>query len=103
LAFVADAPQGASDELAGIAWPVAAILADGAAETDRLMQGDTDRRVRARPITDEGRIYVGCAATARRRIRRHLLREREFDPAAIVTRGYWKPGRRITPITTTHG
>lgn len=39
-----------------------------------------------------GRIYVGCEAAAMRRIRRHLLQERGLDPAAIVTRGYWKLG-----------
>ncbi len=27
-----------------------------------------------------------------RRIRSHLLVERSFDPASIVTRGYWKQG-----------
>jgi NADPH-dependent ferric siderophore reductase len=27
-----------------------------------------------------------------RRIRTHLLQERGLDPAAIVTRGYWKLG-----------
>ena len=39
-----------------------------------------------------GRIYVGCEASAMRRIRTHLLYERGLDPAAIVTRGYWKLG-----------
>ncbi len=39
-----------------------------------------------------GRIYVGCEAAAMRRIRTHLLQERGLDPAAIVTRGYWKLG-----------
>jgi NADPH-dependent ferric siderophore reductase len=40
----------------------------------------------------DGRIYVGCEAAAMRRIRKHLLEERGLDPAAIVTRGYWKVG-----------
>ncbi|HEU5099402.1 MAG TPA: siderophore-interacting protein [Roseiflexaceae bacterium] len=39
-----------------------------------------------------GRIYVGCEAAAMRRIRKHLLQERGLNPAAIVTRGYWKLG-----------
>jgi NADPH-dependent ferric siderophore reductase len=39
-----------------------------------------------------GRVYVGCEAAAMRRIRAHLLQERGLDPAAIVTRGYWKQG-----------
>jgi NADPH-dependent ferric siderophore reductase len=39
-----------------------------------------------------GRVYVGCEAQAMRRIRKHLLHERGLDPAAIVTRGYWKLG-----------
>jgi NADPH-dependent ferric siderophore reductase len=39
-----------------------------------------------------GRIYVGCEASAMRRIRRHLLQERGLDPATIVTRGYWRLG-----------
>lgn len=39
-----------------------------------------------------GRIYIGCEAAAMRRIRAHLLHERGLDPAALVTRGYWKLG-----------
>jgi NADPH-dependent ferric siderophore reductase len=39
-----------------------------------------------------GRVYVGCEASAMRRIRRHLLQERGLDPATIVTRGYWRLG-----------
>jgi NADPH-dependent ferric siderophore reductase len=39
-----------------------------------------------------GRVYVGCEAAAMRRIRKHLLQERGLDPAAIVTRGYWRLG-----------
>ena len=39
-----------------------------------------------------GRIYVGCEAAAMRRIRQHLIRERELSPSMLVTRGYWKLG-----------
>ena len=37
-----------------------------------------------------GRIYIGCEATAMRRIRAHLLHERGLDPATLITRGYWR-------------
>ena len=39
-----------------------------------------------------GRIYVGCEAGAMRRVRHHLIHDRQLDPATFVTRGYWKEG-----------
>lgn len=44
-----------------------------------------------------GRIYVACESGAMRRIRHHLLRERQLDPSRIVTRGYWKLGATDYP------
>lgn len=44
-----------------------------------------------------GQIYVGCEATAMRRIKRHLLQERNYDKSAVVTRGYWKLGASDHP------
>lgn len=44
-----------------------------------------------------GRIYVACEADAMRRIRRHLLLERNFNRAHLVTRGYWKLGETDHP------
>lgn len=45
----------------------------------------------------EGRIYVACEAGAMRRMRRHLLVERNLDRAKVVTRGYWKLGSTDHP------
>src|SRR5579875_1736932 len=39
-----------------------------------------------------GRIYVACEADAMRRIRRHLLHERQFPRDRLVTRGHWRLG-----------
>ncbi len=44
-----------------------------------------------------GRIYVACEANAMRRIRRHLLLERQFPRAQLVTRGYWRLGEADHP------
>jgi NADPH-dependent ferric siderophore reductase len=44
-----------------------------------------------------GRIYVACEADAMRRIRRHLLRERQFPREHLVTRGYWRLGETDHP------
>lgn len=44
-----------------------------------------------------GRVYVACESDAMRRIRRHLLHERKFDRAHIVTRGYWRLGATDHP------
>lgn len=44
-----------------------------------------------RPAGDV-RVWLACEATAMRRIRRDLLEGWQLDPAAIVTRGYWKQG-----------
>ncbi len=44
-----------------------------------------------------GRIYVACEADAMRRIRRHLLVERQFPRAHLVTRGYWRHGETDHP------
>jgi NADPH-dependent ferric siderophore reductase len=39
-----------------------------------------------------GRVYVACESDAMRRIRRHLLQERNLDRSQLVTRGYWHLG-----------
>jgi NADPH-dependent ferric siderophore reductase len=44
-----------------------------------------------------GRIYVACEADAMRRIRRHLLEERQFPRDHLVTRGYWRVGETDHP------
>jgi NADPH-dependent ferric siderophore reductase len=44
-----------------------------------------------------GRIYVACEAGAMRRIRKHILQERNFDRSYLVTRGYWKLGSTDHP------
>ena len=44
-----------------------------------------------------GRIYVACEANAMRRIRKHILQERNFDRSHLVTRGYWKLGATDHP------
>lgn len=53
------------------------------------------RRVELPP--GAGRIYVACEAEAMRRIRRHLLHEREFPRDRLVTRGYWRLGETDHP------
>ncbi len=44
-----------------------------------------------------GRIYVACESDAMRRIRRHLLQERQFPRDRLVTRGYWRLGETDHP------
>lgn len=44
-----------------------------------------------------GRLYVACEAGAMRRIRRHLLTERNLSRDHVVTRGYWKLGATDHP------
>jgi NADPH-dependent ferric siderophore reductase len=53
------------------------------------------RRVELPP--GPGRVYVACEAEAMRRIRRHLLQERQFPRAHLVTRGYWRYGETDHP------
>ena len=48
------------------------------------------------PLQD-ARIYIGCEASAMRRMRRLLVKERGLDRAAAVTRGYWKYGASNHP------
>jgi NADPH-dependent ferric siderophore reductase len=42
-------------------------------------------------------LWVACEAVAVRRIRRTLLSGRQLDPAALVTRGYWRLGEENHP------
>ena len=37
-------------------------------------------------------VWVGCEAGAMRRIRRHLLEQRQLAPGALHTRAYWRAG-----------
>ncbi len=53
------------------------------------------RRIELPP--GSGRIYVACESDAMRRIRRHLLQERQFPRAHLVTRGYWRLGETDHP------
>jgi NADPH-dependent ferric siderophore reductase len=49
------------------------------------------------PAGDTSRIYVACESGAVRRIRHHLLAERGWPAAQLVTRGYWKLGATDHP------
>ncbi len=40
----------------------------------------------------DGEVWVGCEASAMRRIRAHLLHERGLRPGALHTRAYWRQG-----------
>lgn len=53
------------------------------------------RRIELPP--GSGRIYVACESDAMRRLRRHLLHERQFPRASLVTRGYWRLGETDHP------
>ena len=47
--------------------------------------------------SDGERFWVACEATAMRRIRRHLLEDRQVPKASLVTRGYWRIGETNYP------
>lgn len=57
------------------------------------------RAIRETPLPKDpmGRVWVACEAMAVRAIRRHLLLDRGFAPAAVHTRGYWKYGSANHP------
>jgi NADPH-dependent ferric siderophore reductase len=42
-------------------------------------------------------VWVACEAQSVRRVRRVMLTERNLDPAALVTRGYWRLGEDNHP------
>ena len=44
-----------------------------------------------------GAVYVACESEAMRRIRRHLLHERQLPRTQLVTRGYWRLGETDHP------
>ncbi|MEO7851549.1 MAG: siderophore-interacting protein [Rubrivivax sp.] len=44
-----------------------------------------------------GRIYVGCESAAMRRIRQHLIDQRQVERSLLVTRGYWQLGEANHP------
>jgi NADPH-dependent ferric siderophore reductase len=44
-----------------------------------------------------GQVYVACESGAMRRIRRHLLTERNLPRERLVSRGYWKLGATDHP------
>jgi NADPH-dependent ferric siderophore reductase len=47
---------------------------------------------KAATIADGTQVWVACEAVAVRRIRNHLLVERQMPAGAMVTRGYWRCG-----------
>lgn len=49
------------------------------------------------PDDKQGRVYVGCEATAMRRIRTQLLAASGLPPDRIITRGYWRTGTQNHP------
>ena len=44
------------------------------------------------PEGGDGRIWVGCEASAMREIRLHFIEERGLDRSILRTQGYWKAG-----------
>jgi NADPH-dependent ferric siderophore reductase len=40
----------------------------------------------------DGHVWIACEAAAVRRVRRHLLQERDLSHDALITRGYWRAG-----------
>ena len=46
---------------------------------------------------NDTRVWVACEATAVRRIRKHLIGERQVPLEALVTRGYWRLGEAGHP------
>jgi NADPH-dependent ferric siderophore reductase len=48
-------------------------------------------------IAGDTRVWVACEATAVRRIRKHLMSERQVPLDALVTRGYWRLGEAGHP------
>jgi len=44
-----------------------------------------------------GAVYVACESDAMRRIRRHLLHERQLPRTQLVTHGYWRRGETDHP------
>ena len=61
---------------------------DGQPACDRLVAAVEQLELPA----GEGQVWVGCEASAMRRIRRHLLEQRELTPDALHTRAYWRLG-----------
>ncbi len=60
--------------------------------------GELETAIRRMPLpAGAGRIYVACEAEAMRRIRRHLLSERQFPRMHLTTRGYWRCGEADHP------
>ncbi|MGH8258320.1 MAG: siderophore-interacting protein [Steroidobacteraceae bacterium] len=53
------------------------------------------RRIELPP--GSGRVYVACESDSMRRIRRHLLSERQLARDRLVTRGYWRLGETDHP------
>jgi NADPH-dependent ferric siderophore reductase len=48
-------------------------------------------------IATGSRIWVACEAAAMRRIRTHLLADRQIPASSLVTRGYWRLGTANHP------
>lgn len=50
------------------------------------------RATRSATIAADTRVWVACEASAVRRIRNHLLAERQVPASSMATRGYWRAG-----------
>lgn len=48
-------------------------------------------------ISPNARVWVACEAAAMRAIRRRFVAERPFQPAFMVTRGYWRVDEQNYP------
>lgn len=68
------------------------LLRDGAAYSAKL-----EAAVGGIDAPDDALWWVACEAGAMRRIRAHLLTERQLDKSRMITRGYWLAGERNHP------
>jgi NADPH-dependent ferric siderophore reductase len=71
-----------------ITWHHRRANAYGAALLDAAGKDGMDRNAR---------VWVACEAAAMRAIRRRFIAERPMQPAALVTRGYWRVGEQNHP------
>jgi len=59
--------------------------------------GELVAAAHARAIDPVGHVWVGCEASAARRIRAHLLAERSLSRTQVTNRGYWRLGEANHP------
>jgi NADPH-dependent ferric siderophore reductase len=58
----------------------------------RGASAELEDAARTSVITKDTRVWVACETTVVRRIRRHLLEDRDLPLESTVTRGYWRLG-----------